>query len=109
MQYEGETLSASSNLSLNKVVGLGAAEHLEELEVISETAAKEYMIETTLSKIQKEWEDTTFELKRYKESFVHILTGSSIEEVQSLVDDHSLKVLTMKGSVYARTFETEID
>ena len=105
MQYEGDPLGPTSNLNLNKVVGLGAADHLEELEVISETAAKEYMIESTLSKVKSEWEDTRFELKRYKESFVHILTGASIEEVQSLVDDHSLKVLTMKGSVYARTFE----
>lgn len=48
-------------------------------------------------------------MKKYKESFINILTGSSIEEIQALVDDHSLKVLTMKGSVYAKTFETEIN
>ena len=35
IHYEGDTLSTSSNLFLNKVVGLGAAEHIEELEVIS--------------------------------------------------------------------------
>ena len=44
LQYEGDSLSSSANLYLNKVLGIGAAEHLEELEVISETASKEYMI-----------------------------------------------------------------
>lgn len=84
---------------------MGAAEHIEELEVISETASKEYMIETTLLKIEKEWENTKFEMKKYKETFANIMTGACIEEIQGLIDDHSLKVLTMKGSVYAKTFE----
>lgn len=48
-------------------------------------------------------------MKKYKESFVNILTGATIEEVQALVDDHSLKVLTMKGSIYAKTFQQQIE
>lgn len=43
-------------------------------------------------------------MKKYKDTFIKILTGSCIEDIQALVDDHSLKVLTMKGSVYAKTF-----
>ena len=35
IKYEGDPLSLHSNLYLNKVVGMGAAEHIEELEVIS--------------------------------------------------------------------------
>jgi len=35
IKYEGDPLTSSSNLFLNKVIGLGAAEHIEELEVIS--------------------------------------------------------------------------
>lgn len=31
IHYEGDTLSSQTNLFLNKVVGLGAAEHIEEL------------------------------------------------------------------------------
>jgi dynein heavy chain, axonemal len=53
LNYQGDPLSSSSHLYLNKVVGMGAADHIEELEVISETASKEYMIETTLHKIDK--------------------------------------------------------
>lgn len=41
-----------------------------------------------------------------------ILTGACLEEIQVLLDDHSLKMITMKGSLYAKTFEerlTELD
>jgi len=44
-------------------------------------------------------------MKPYKDTKVNILMGSSIEEIQALVDDHSLKVLTMKGSIYSVTFQ----
>ena len=47
-------------------------------------------------------------MKRYKDTFANIMTGACLEEIQALIDDHSLKVLTMKGSVYAKTFEREI-
>jgi dynein heavy chain len=44
-------------------------------------------------------------MKKYKDTNINILTGSSIEEIQTLLDDHSLKILTIKGSVYAKTFQ----
>lgn len=47
-------------------------------------------------------------MKPYKDTKVMILTGSSIEEVQVLLDDHSLKMITMKGSLYAKTFEVDL-
>lgn len=37
-----------------------------------------------------------------------ILTGSSLEEIQTLLDDHSLKLITIKGSLYAKTFEDQL-
>jgi dynein heavy chain, axonemal len=47
-------------------------------------------------------------MKKYKETFANIMTGSCLEELQSLLDDHLLKILTIKGSVYAKYFESEI-
>ena len=44
VSYEGEILSRKSNLYLNKVLSLGFKDHLESLEVISETASKEFTI-----------------------------------------------------------------
>ena len=87
---------------------MGVGEHIESLEVISETASKEYMIETTMQKIKHEWSDMKFEMKQYKNTDVNILTGSSLEEIQTLLDDHSLKMITMKGSLYAKIFEQEL-
>ena len=43
-------------------------------------------------------------MKKHKDTFANIMTGACIEEIQNLIDDHSLKILTIKGSVYAKTF-----
>lgn len=56
--YEGETLTRKSNLYLNKLMSMGVGHHIDKLEAISETASKEYMIETTLKKMHLEWEDS---------------------------------------------------
>ena len=47
-------------------------------------------------------------MKKHKDTFANIMTGACIEEIQNLIDDHSLKILTIKGSVYAKTFEDSI-
>lgn len=61
-----------------------------------------------MQKINTEWESVKFEMKNYKETQTMILTGSSLEEIQTLLDDHSLKLITIKGSLYAKTFEDQL-
>lgn len=56
-----------------------------------------------------EWQPIVLETKVYKDTGTSIILGSSIEEIQSLLDDHLMKTITMKGSVYAKTFEKELD
>lgn len=36
------------------------------------------MIETTLAKIEKEWIECRFEMKRYKDTFANIMTGTCL-------------------------------
>ncbi len=38
------------------------------------------------------------ELKAHKESGTHILTGTTCEEIQALLDDHIIKSQTMQSS-----------
>lgn len=47
-------------------------------------------------------------MKQYKETDIKILTGSCLEEIQTLLDDHSLKMITMKGSLHAKAFEEDL-
>lgn len=67
------------------------------------------MIEQTLVKMNAEWEPVVLETKTFKETGTHIIMGASLEEIQALLDDHSMKTITMKGSVYAKTFQAELD
>lgn len=47
-------------------------------------------------------------MKNYKESQTKIITSNNLEEIQSLLDDHSMKLITAKGSVHAVTFSSEL-
>ena len=48
-------------------------------------------------------------MKKYKDTDTNILIGSCLEEIQALLDDHSMKMITMKGSLYFKTFEKELN
>jgi hypothetical protein len=48
-------------------------------------------------------------MKNYKDTDISVLLGSCLEEIQNTLDDHSMKMITMKGSLYFKTFEEELN
>ena len=48
--------------------------------------------------MNEDWEPVVLELKPHKESGTHILTGTTCEEIQALLDDHIIKSQTMQSS-----------
>ena len=56
--------------------------------------------------MDEQWEPVDFTCKDWKGAF--ILDGEAVEIITTLLDDHTIKAQTMKGSPYAKPFLEEI-
>ena len=56
--------------------------------------------------MQDEWEDVAFSLTEYRDSGISIL--SACDDIQTILDDHIVKTITMKGSSFIKPFEKEM-
>ncbi len=97
------------NLYVRKLVEIDEIfDHLSELELISENAEKEFGIEKIIKKMEDDWAPVEVELKKWRDTGTYIVSGSSIDEMQQILDDQIVKTQTMKGSPYAKIFEQKI-
>ena len=58
-----------------------------------------------LDKMEQEWKDLRFELTTFRDSNIVILQGNNVEEIQLLLDEHTLTAQTIKSSPDVRPFE----
>merc|ERR1719472_763509 len=82
---------------------------MEELGEISDAASKEFQIEKTLDEQISQWEPIICDFKPWKDTGTYILGGGTVDEIQSLLDDHVIKTQTMKGSPFAKIFKARIE
>lgn len=94
-------------LTFNDCVALGIKDIGTEVTKASESAAKEFTIEDTLSKMQKEWDTTEMELTQYKNTGTFIMKVS--DDIMQMLDDHIVLTQQISFSPFKGPFEKEID
>lgn len=101
----GKNIDLEEELTLQMLLDLDAAKHIESIQEVTIAAEKEYNLENALKAMQKEWLSIEFEVKPYKESGTFVVGG--IDDIVTLLDDHIVKTQTMRGSPYIRPIEGE--
>ncbi|XP_067384444.1 dynein axonemal heavy chain 12 [Channa argus] len=102
----GYNLTPDSSTTLHKVLQQNLTPHLEVFESISAAASKEFSLERAMQTMLHIWDNVSFHHQPYRETGVSILT--SLDEIQTMLDDQIVKTQTMRGSPFIKPFETEI-
>lgn len=82
--------------------------HVKKITEIAEKAEKEYKNLQTLKGMYAGWDNIELKLKSWKDGPYYVIVGDSVDEIQTLLDDHIIQTQTMKGSQFAKIFEAEI-
>jgi dynein heavy chain len=105
----GFALEPDPTFTLQKMLDMDVGNYATEIVEISDSARKEFEIETGLTLQIEEWKPVRIELKDWSTTGTYIVAGSSVDEVQTLLDDHVIKTQTMKGSPFAVNFAERIE
>ncbi|KAJ3389327.1 Dynein heavy chain 7, axonemal [Entophlyctis sp. JEL0112] len=101
----GFRFQPDESTSLNFVLERNLSEYMDQLERISSVATKEYSFEKALQKMYSEWQAVELGTIDYRDTGTQILC--SLDEIQTLLDDHIVKTQTMRGSPFIKSFEDE--
>ncbi|KAG2427037.1 hypothetical protein HYH02_014682 [Chlamydomonas schloesseri] len=96
-------------VNLQKLLGLGISQHADFLQELSDTASREMALERSLDRMVTEWNGVKFEAVAWKNTGGSILKGAVVEEVQMLLDDHTIKAQAMLSSPAAGPFLERIE
>ncbi|XP_046961667.1 dynein axonemal heavy chain 12 [Vanessa cardui] len=102
----GFDLTPNAGTSLRKIINFDLWEDLDQYEIVSVAATKELALITNLNKMMAEWVDICFKTSPYKDTGIYILTG--LDDIQSVLDDHIVKTIGMRGSAFVKPFESQV-
>ncbi|XP_006892348.1 PREDICTED: dynein heavy chain 12, axonemal [Elephantulus edwardii] len=102
----GFDLTPDSGTTLRKILKLNLTPYLDQFEVISAGASKEFSLEKAMHTMMGTWDDISFHISLYRDTGVYIL--SSVDEIQTILDDQIIKTQTMRGSPFIKPFEKEM-
>ncbi|XP_075900184.1 dynein axonemal heavy chain 3 [Nelusetta ayraudi] len=101
----GFEVKPNENSTLLDMLMAGLSEFSDRLEEIGAAASKEYSLEKAMDKMKSEWTDLEFSFSQYRDSDISIV--SAVDDIQVLLDDHVIKVQTMRGSPFIKPIEEE--
>jgi dynein heavy chain len=102
------------DFTLEKIFELQLINHAEKIGDICANAEKQLTIETQLEDIKKTWtEDVATDLdiikKKSRADNEEYYKINSTDNIIAIIEDHSVKLSTMKSSAYYRQFDDSID
>lgn len=102
----GFDLTPTAGTTLRKIINFDLWDDIDQYEIISVAATKELALITNLNKMMDEWVDICFKTSPYKDTGIYILSG--LDDIQSVLDDHIVKTIGMRGSAFVKPFETQV-
>ncbi|XP_017762251.1 PREDICTED: dynein heavy chain 12, axonemal-like [Eufriesea mexicana] len=102
----GFDLTPDAGTTFRKIINMNLMAELDKYETISVSARKQLALEESLTKMISEWDNIFFTTVLYKDSGVNILTH--LDDIQSLLEEHIIKVQAMRGSAFVKLIEEEV-
>ena len=102
----GMNIKPKKDLTFQKCLDMNLQDYTEQINKISDVAAKEYSIEQALDKMESQWEPIEFEVMEYKDTGTYIIKAP--EEASQLLDDHIVMTQSMSFSPFKKPFEERI-
>jgi dynein heavy chain len=79
-EIAGVNIAPDASTTLQRMINLNLTAKLDELEVVSSGATKEYSLEKAMDRMQVEWEPLEFNVVPYRDTDLNIM--ASVEEIQ---------------------------
>jgi dynein heavy chain len=102
----GMNIKPKKDLTFQKCLDMKLQDYTEQINKISDVAAKEYSIEQALDKMEEQWAPIEFEVMEYKDTGTYIIKAP--EEASQLLDDHIVMTQSMSFSPFKKPFEERI-
>ena len=102
----GFPFAPDASTTLARVLDLNLGAHLEAIQAASDVASKEWHVETSVAAMKAEWTDVTVAVR--PQHGTTVFQPDSVDECLAMVDDHMVKVSTLKASPYAAPFIADI-
>jgi len=102
----GFSITPDPNTFLCKMLKYNLEPFLEDLESVSAGASKKFSLEKAMQTMEDEWGPILFTTILYRDTGISILT--SIDDIQTNLDDQIVKTQTMWNSPFIKPFEARI-